>query len=116
MQQDNAVGRMVLTVVAASGMILGAWYLFTMTRRLLFGAVKEPATGDHHVGDLKPREWLLLAPLLALCVLIGVWPQPILDTARPDVETVAYIAQQARDRQHLTSTGSPAAAARAEAP
>ena len=87
-----------LTVVAVSGMIFGAWYLITMLRRLLFGAVKEP---EHHgapVGDLNLREWVMLAPIAVLCLVLGVYPQPVLETARPDLETVSSIAGRARYR------------------
>jgi NADH-quinone oxidoreductase subunit M len=34
-----------LTTAAASGLVWGAWYLFTMNRRLLFGPLKEPHAG-----------------------------------------------------------------------
>ena len=89
----------VLTTIAASGMVLGAWYLFTMTLRLLFGPLKEPAhEGAAHSHDLLPREWLLLAPIAILCVLIGVYPQPILRASQPDVHMVAHIADLARQR------------------
>ncbi len=87
-----------LTVVAVSGMIFGAWYLITMLRRLVFGEVKEP---EHHgppVPDLKLREWLMVAPIAVLCLVLGVYPQPVLDTARPDLERVSYIAERARER------------------
>jgi NADH-quinone oxidoreductase subunit M len=88
-----------LTAIAASGMVLGAWYLFTMTRGLLFGTVKEPAT--HHTSDLLPREWLLLAPLAILCVGIGVYPQPILRASQPDVDMISHIGDMARQRAGL---------------
>ena len=34
----------------------------------------------------------------ALCVVLGVFPQPVLETARPDLETVSSIAGRARYR------------------
>lgn len=85
-------------VVASTGIVLGAWYLFTMLRRLLFGPVKEP---EHHgppIEDLSGREIGLLAPIAVLCVLIGVYPQPILETAEPDVLVISDIAERARMR------------------
>jgi NADH-quinone oxidoreductase subunit M len=103
---------MVLTAVAASGMVLGAWYLLTMLRRLLFGPVKEPAGRTH---DLLAREWLLLAPLVILCVGLGVYPRPVLRAAQPDVDMVAHIADQARERAGIppvtpaTALGGPVA-------
>jgi NADH-quinone oxidoreductase subunit M len=84
-----------VTALAASGMLLGAWYLFTMMRRLLFGPVKEP---HGHGGDLLPREWLLLAAPAIFCVVIGIYPQPILQSAQPDVDMIARIADMARER------------------
>jgi len=99
MEQEVSAGHgPYLTIVAVSGMILGAWYLMTMLRRLLFGPVKEP---DHHgppIDDLKPREWIMLAPIALLCILLGVYPQPVLDSSRADLETVVHIADQARQR------------------
>ena len=88
-----------MTVAGASGMILGAWYLITMMRRLLFGTLKEP---EHHgppITDMKMREWLLLTPIALLCVFLGVYPQPIIKATQPDVEKVVAIAELARTRR-----------------
>jgi NADH-quinone oxidoreductase subunit M len=92
----------ILTAVAASGMILGAWYLMTMLRRLLFGQVKEPEHQGPPIEDLKPREWVMVAPIALLCLLLGIYPQPVLDSARPDLETVSQIADNARKRAAKT--------------
>jgi len=89
-------------IVAASGIILGAWYLMTMLRHVFFGPLKEPHLpaheGDRPVGDLTFREVALIAPIAVLCVAIGVYPQPILDASQRDVEIIADIAQRARKR------------------
>jgi NADH-quinone oxidoreductase subunit M len=90
--------RLFVTVLAASTIVLGAWYLFTMMRRLLFGAVREPHHGGEAVSDLKPREWLLLTPIVLLCVVLGVYPKPVIRAAQPDVDMVAHIANLARQR------------------
>jgi NADH-quinone oxidoreductase subunit M len=97
-QEANAGGSMVLTVLAVSGMIFGAWYLLTMLLRLLFGTVKEP---EHHgppVGDLKVREWLMLTPIALLCLVLGVYPQPVLNSAKADLDAVVRITDAARER------------------
>jgi NADH-quinone oxidoreductase subunit M len=88
----------ILGVLASSGIILGAWYLFTLMRGILFGKLKEP---EHHgppVADLNIRELTILVPIAVLCVFLGVYPQPILRTLQPDVLTVADIADRARAR------------------
>ena len=98
-------------IVGAFGMFLGAWYLLTMVQRVIFGNVKEPPEppGKEHdpIVDLNGREIITLAPIVALCVLIGVYPQPILDTARPDVKTIESIANKARDRYEKTTARQP---------
>ena len=86
--------------------------MMTMLRRLLFGAVKEP---EHHgppIVDLKFREWVMLTPIALLCIALGVYPQPVLDSARPDLEAVVNIAEQARQR----AANSQAAAELAQGP
>jgi NADH-quinone oxidoreductase subunit M len=49
----------------------------------------EPPLVDNGVRDINLREFLALAPLAALCLAIGVYPRPLLDTIRPDVDAVA---------------------------
>jgi NADH-quinone oxidoreductase subunit M len=91
--------RPAFAVVAATGVVLGAWYLLTMLRRVFFGPVKEPAHGNHGLtGDLNPRELAALVPVAVLCVVLGVYPQPFLEIARPDIETVAVLADLAQPR------------------
>jgi NADH-quinone oxidoreductase subunit M len=89
----------VLALLTASTIILGAWYLLTMLRRAFFGPLKEPAHEGHEViGDLNGRELATLAPIALLCLVLGVYPQPFLDTTRADLDVIAHIAQRARER------------------
>jgi NADH-quinone oxidoreductase subunit M len=91
-----------MVVVGASGIVLGAWYLLTMLMRVFFGSVKEPLAGAAHgrpVGDLNLRELSALIPIAVLCVVIGVYPQPVLDTAKKEIQLVAHYAAQAQERQ-----------------
>jgi NADH-quinone oxidoreductase subunit M len=82
-------------VLGATGLVLGAWYLLSMLQTLLFGPLVEPHHGEHHggrhVGDMNLREALALAPICALCLWIGVRPQPLVDLIKPDVEAVAAL-------------------------
>jgi NADH-quinone oxidoreductase subunit M len=91
-----------MVFVGATGIVLGAWYLLTMLMRVFFGPLKEPhAAGEHGppVVDLNLRELTALIPIAGLCVFIGVYPQPLLKTADPDIQLVAHYAEKARDRQ-----------------
>jgi NADH-quinone oxidoreductase subunit M len=90
--------RKVLAFLGTAGIILGAWYLITMLRQVFFGALKEPHTDGHEVHDINPREVGALAPIMALCLLLGVYPQPILDSVKPDIDVVANILQGRKDK------------------
>lgn len=106
-QRQYGLGQFPLyAIVGASGMLLGAWYLFTMLRKVFFGPVKEPSLGhDEHgeIHDLNLREWVTVAPIMVLCVVIGVYPQPMIESAQPDLKIVAEIAQRARERAPQTA-------------
>src|SRR5262249_52325310 len=49
-QQETPLLLPVYALCAVAGMVLGAWYLFTMLQRVFFGPVKEPEVlaGAHH--------------------------------------------------------------------
>jgi NADH-quinone oxidoreductase subunit M len=87
-------------VAGAAGIVLGAWYLFTMLKNVFFGPLKEP----HHdpnegpVLDLDLRELATLVPVGVVCLAIGLYPQPMLDAAKRDIGVVSRICDQARDR------------------
>jgi NADH-quinone oxidoreductase subunit M len=72
------------TAAAASGVILGAIYMLWMYRRVILGPLTNPA--NEKLEDLSGREIALLAPILFLIVLMGVYPQPFLQRMRPAVE------------------------------
>jgi len=85
-----------LALLAAAGILLGAWYLLTMLKKVFFGPLKEPDHEGHEVRDLDAREIAALAPILGLCLWLGVYPQTVIDAAKPDLDVVARILQKGR--------------------
>jgi len=65
-----------LTLLAGTGIILGAIYMLTLFRRSFFGKVSNEA--NKSLSDLNSRELTALIPLVVLVVLLGVYPKPIL--------------------------------------
>ncbi len=87
---------MLYSALGALGVVLGAWYLLGVLQKAFFGPVQLPHSHDGHdedVPDLNAREVLALAPLLALCLYLGLFPQTLIELIRPDVEGVAYVYQ-----------------------
>jgi NADH-quinone oxidoreductase subunit M len=99
-----------LAVLGLAGIVLGAWYLLSMVRGVFFGPLREPEhAGAEHVTDLKPREWAALGPIMALCLFLGVYPQPVLNTSRADLDVIARIVQARRSGPALMPTQAEAA-------
>lgn len=89
---QHEFGR-VYAALGATGVVLGAWYMLAMLQTAFFGELKEPHHDDHAepVQDLGFREIVTLAPLATLCVLIGLFPQPLIDIINPDVKALVSV-------------------------
>ncbi len=72
-------------VVAASGVILAAFYLLWAYQRVFHGV----PDGDNRVfPEMSWRERGVILPLLVFIVFIGVYPRPVLDRIQPSVDRV----------------------------
>src|SRR5438067_566186 len=74
----------VLTLIAATSVIISASYLLWAIQRILFNALDKAE--NEQVSDLNRRELLLLAPLLACILWLGVYPAPVLRRMQPAAE------------------------------
>jgi NADH-quinone oxidoreductase subunit M len=72
-----------LTGVATTGVILSAVYMLWMFQRVNYG----PVTNDKNRGlrDLSVREWIVIAPICVMAVLMGVVPGWFLAPMEPAV-------------------------------
>ncbi len=76
-------------VAAATGMIIAAIYLLYMVGKIVFGPLHEPRGHHEHAvlpTDLNMREIATLAPLAILCIVLGVYPTPLLATLEHPVD------------------------------
>jgi NADH-quinone oxidoreductase subunit M len=55
-----------------------------MYRRVIFGPLTDGE--NQKLEDLNGREIAILAPILALIVIMGVYPQPFLNMLKPSVD------------------------------
>ena len=88
-------------VIAAAGVILAALYLLWAYQRVFHG----PAEGDNaEMPDLRLREGLVMAPLLALIVFMGVYPKPVIERMEPTVDAlVAHVEEHVEGFHEPTS-------------
>jgi NADH-quinone oxidoreductase subunit M len=72
-----------VTAVCASGIILGAAYMLYLYWRVAFGVQKNADAAA--MPDLDLREWLMLGPLAAAVLWMGVYPESFLAPMRADI-------------------------------
>ncbi len=70
-------------IVATSGIILGAVYMLWLYWRVCFGTQRNADAAA--MPDLSLREWWLLAPIAAVVLWMGVYPETFMRPIRGDV-------------------------------
>ncbi|MCA1395240.1 NADH-quinone oxidoreductase subunit M [Bradyrhizobium sp. BRP56] len=70
--------------LASTGVILSACYALWLYRKVVFGALVKPSLMS--IKDLTFRECVTLFPLIALTILFGVYPKPVLDMSAASVQ------------------------------
>ena len=86
---------------ATVGTILSAAYALWLYRRVVFGVLDKPALAL--IRDLDYREIITLGPLAALAILLGIFPQPVIDLS------AASVARLIDGYSHALSTADAAA-------
>jgi NADH-quinone oxidoreductase subunit M len=85
-------------VLATTGIVLGAIYMLWMYRRVIFGPLTHPE--NQNLKDIGAREIMILAPILALILFMGIYPQPLLSRMKPSVELVI---RRVEDKKYAAS-------------
>ncbi|MFI5926481.1 NADH-quinone oxidoreductase subunit M [Micromonospora sp. NPDC051543] len=76
-----------VAVIATLGIILAAAYVLWMVQRTTQGTLNPALTEvDGMRRDLNLREKVVIAPLIALIVLLGFYPKPVTDVINPAVQ------------------------------
>jgi NADH-quinone oxidoreductase subunit M len=73
-----------VAALIATGVILGAAYMLYLYKRVIFGELTREDLKD--ITDLNRREIAVFAPIVAVVIWMGVWPQPILDATAASVD------------------------------
>ncbi len=89
-----------VVAVAVTGVILGALYMMWAYERVMWGPITHAV--NQTIKDLNARELAVMIPLMALMLLMGLYPKPLLTRMEPPVAALldrvhAAQAQLARD-------------------
>jgi NADH-quinone oxidoreductase subunit M len=99
--------------VAVIGLVLGALYMMWAYERVMWGPVTK--TINQTIKDLSGREIAVMVPLVALMLLMGLYPRPLLSRMEPSVNALLDRVQAARarlDASHARTLAALAAPAR----
>jgi NADH-quinone oxidoreductase subunit M len=72
-----------VATLATLGTILSAAYALWLYRKVIFGKLEKPSL--FNIKDIGWREITILAPLVVLTILFGVYPKPVLDISSVSV-------------------------------
>lgn len=73
-------------VIAAVGVILAAIYLLWAYQRVFTGPITQPS--NRELSDLSPLQLGVFAPLIAAVILLGLYPQILLERLTPSTELI----------------------------
>ncbi|HJV64234.1 MAG TPA: NADH-quinone oxidoreductase subunit M [Geomonas sp.] len=89
---------LVCSVVACSGMVLGAGYMLRFGRSLLFGS-----TESSPIADLNLLEMISFAPLLVLILWVGIYPGSLMEKTKPAISSLTARSGQQPPRLLLSA-------------
>ena len=83
-----------IALLCTTGIILGAAYMLYLYRRVVFGEIKSEEV--RAMPDLTGRELWLLAPIAAVVLWMGVYPESFLAPMRKDTQILLARIERAR--------------------
>jgi NADH-quinone oxidoreductase subunit M len=93
-----------VATLATLGTILSAAYALWLYRKIIFGKLEKPSL--FNIKDIGLREIAIMAPLVILTIVFGVYPKLVLDISS------ASVAQLIDNYQHAVGAVHAAALAR----
>lgn len=81
-------------LIAGTTLILGAAYTLWMIKRVVFGDVANDNVAA--LKDINGREFGILAVLALAVIVVGVWPQPLINVMQPTIEQLVKVILQSK--------------------
>jgi NADH-quinone oxidoreductase subunit M len=78
--QPSGTFLAIYTAISMLGLLMTGAYILKGIKQVLHGPLNEKwAHGEHRLTEISTREIIVMAPLMALILVIGIWPAWILD-------------------------------------
>ena len=68
-----------ITVAATIGLVVATVYSLRIMQKVFFGV----SLREYKLPDLSFREVMMFVPLIIVIIWLGVYPQPVINTAKP---------------------------------
>jgi NADH-quinone oxidoreductase subunit M len=95
-----------MAILAATGVIFAAYYMLPMVQRILFNRLENPE--NLKIRDLSGREIGVLAPLILLMILLGLFPSPVMTRMAPSVSAIVeYVESGGVEGELVSAAGTP---------
>ncbi len=91
-----------IAIVAAGGLVFSAVYSLWLVQRTFYGELR----ARWEAPDLNVREMTIFGLFIAGLLWIGLYPQPVLEAARPSLKSIMSIAADST-RGHVPETPAP---------
>ena len=79
----------ILTLLAGTGIIVGAIYMLAAYKKAFFGEVTHEE--NKNLPDVNKRELIALIPLVIITIWLGIYPKPVLEPINKSVESVVQL-------------------------
>jgi len=79
----------ILTLLAGTGIILGAIYMLAAYKKAFFGEVTKEE--NKNLPDVNKRELIALVPLVLVTVWLGIYPKPVLGPINNSVKSIVQL-------------------------
>jgi NADH-quinone oxidoreductase subunit M len=89
-------------IVATIGVVLAAVYMLWAFQRAFMG---RPTGENAKLKDVNLRELVVVVPLLALSLFLGLYPKPVLDRIEPTVQQRIDFLEEKTDYHEEKPTG-----------
>jgi NADH-quinone oxidoreductase subunit M len=94
----------VFTIVSAVGVILSAVYLLWAYQRMAFNPLKEE---NRRLPDLNWREAILMIPISAVIIWMGVYPAPFLRRMEPSITRLVEQVERGAETRTIVAVEEP---------